>query len=377
MATTATTTVYQYPYPLGGDSLSNIATRIKELADRSEAVTTQIISGSITLAPGTIYNAAIAATAAISYSKLNLSNSILNSDLFGGISPSKITGTAITAADTGTVTGTIIASSVALGGNPTTTTVTGTTDNTSKIATTGFVQQVATALAVGSIPDGSLTNVKINSAAAIAYSKLNLAASVTSADIVSIKQNQISDFIFTNEAARNAAITSPTEGMRAYLTASTETTAAGTTTAIPTGVQTIYDGSGWVTVTDVGAWSSGTGTRGSITMGASSGGGTDPSVTIRTGTTALVSFYAHMQSSSAGVTVQPGIAVSGATTIASGSDPMYTVVYAGSSFVYYIVSFSRILTGLTAGINTFTQQYSSTAGTTYWYDRELHVKGIA
>ena len=81
MATTATTTTYQYPYPLGGDSLSNVATRIKELADRSEIVTAQIVSGNITLAPGTIYNASIAAAAAISYSKLDLTGAILNADL--------------------------------------------------------------------------------------------------------------------------------------------------------------------------------------------------------------------------------------------------------------------------------------------------------
>ena len=202
MATTATTTIYQYPYPLGGDSLSNIATRIKELADRSEAVTTQIISGSITLAPGTIYNVAIAATAAISYSKLDLNNSILNADLFGGISPSKITGTAITAADTGTVTstmlldgtivnadvnasaaidktkisgtavtiadtgtvtGTMIANGVALGGNPTTTTQTQ-ADNSTRLATTSYVDTAANNFVLGAIPDGSITNAKINSA---------------------------------------------------------------------------------------------------------------------------------------------------------------------------------------------------------------------
>ena len=103
MATTATTTTYQYPYPLGGDSLSNVATRIKELADRSETVTAQIVSGNITLAPGTIYNASIAATAAISYSKLNLTNAILSADLAGSIAPSKITGTAITAAVVGVI----------------------------------------------------------------------------------------------------------------------------------------------------------------------------------------------------------------------------------------------------------------------------------
>ena len=193
MATTGTTTVYQYPYPLGGDSLSNMATRIKELADRSEIITTQIVSGSITLAPGTIYNANIAATAAISYSKLNLTGSITEADLAftlatqaeldahvadttsvhgitntanlvattdtatvtntmlaGSISPSKITGTAITAADTGTVTGTIIASSVALGGNPTTTTPTA-ADNTTKIATTAYVVGAVTGATLGTL----------------------------------------------------------------------------------------------------------------------------------------------------------------------------------------------------------------------------------
>ena len=150
MATTATTTTYQYPYPLGGDSLSNVATRIKELADRSEIVTAQIVSGNITLAPGTIYNASIAAAAAISYSKLNLTGAILNADLAGSISPSKITGTAITAADTGTVTGTIIASSVALGGNPTTTTPTA-ADNTTKIATTAYVVGAVTGATLGTL----------------------------------------------------------------------------------------------------------------------------------------------------------------------------------------------------------------------------------
>jgi hypothetical protein len=221
MATTATTTTYQYPYPLGGDSLSNVATRIKELADRSETITAQIIAGNITLAPGTIYNANIAATAGIAYSKLALTGAILNTDLAGSISPSKITGTAITAADTGTVTGTIIASNVALGGNPTTTTVTGTTDNTTKIATTGFVQQVATALAVGSIPDGSLTNVKINSAAAIAYSKLNLATSILNADVsasaaIAYSKLNLATSIVNADVSASAAIVSSKLDLTGY-----------------------------------------------------------------------------------------------------------------------------------------------------------------
>lgn len=56
---------------------------------------------------GAILNADLAGS--IAYSKLSLSGSITNADLAGSISPSKITGTAITAADTGTVTSTMIA----------------------------------------------------------------------------------------------------------------------------------------------------------------------------------------------------------------------------------------------------------------------------
>lgn len=56
-----------------------------------------------------INNTNISSTAAIAYSKLNLTGSIVNADLAGSISPSKITGTAVTAADTGTVTSTMIA----------------------------------------------------------------------------------------------------------------------------------------------------------------------------------------------------------------------------------------------------------------------------
>lgn len=104
MATTATTTIYQYPYPLGGDSLSNVATRIKELADRIETIgttyslgTTPSTSDSSTKIASTAYvnaliasvnggtpmvnvitNAMINTSANISSSKLDLANVITN-----------------------------------------------------------------------------------------------------------------------------------------------------------------------------------------------------------------------------------------------------------------------------------------------------------
>ena len=77
----------------------------------------------------------------------------------------------------------MIDSSVALAGSPTTTTQSDADDST-KIATTEFVQNIAQNFVLGTLPIDSITNSKINSAAAIAYSKLNLAASITSADIV-------------------------------------------------------------------------------------------------------------------------------------------------------------------------------------------------
>jgi hypothetical protein len=104
-------------------------------------------SGNVTLTTqigtGVIVNADVNASAAIAYSKLNLAGSIVNADVATGaaIDKTKISGTAITAADTGTVTSTMIA-------------------------------------------NDTIVNADINSAAAIAYSKLNLGGTITSADLV-------------------------------------------------------------------------------------------------------------------------------------------------------------------------------------------------
>lgn len=91
---------------------------------------------------GAIVNADVNASAAIAYSKLNLGSSIVNADIASGaaIDKSKISGTAITAADTGTVTSTMIA-------------------------------------------DGAIVNADVNTSAQIAYSKLNLTNTIVNADI--------------------------------------------------------------------------------------------------------------------------------------------------------------------------------------------------
>ena len=184
------------------------------------------------------------------------------------------------------------------------------------------------------------------------------------------------DMVFTNEAARDAAITSPTEGMRAYLTASSVATASGANTAIPTGVTTIYNGSVWVCVTPVGAYTAAAGNVSPSAYTTLSGGGTNPSVTLVTGTSALVSFGSTQSINPSGSASFVSVAVSGATTLAASDDN--SAVYDVSSTNYNIqVGTSYILTGLTAGTNTFTLNYRVTGGTGTFQRRRLVVQGVA
>lgn len=184
--------------------------------------------------------------------------------------------------------------------------------------------------------------------------------------------------VFTNEAARDAAITSPVEGMMAYLTAPTVPAATGATTAVPTGITTIYNGSAWVCTTPVSAYTGTTGTTTSGTYTATlTSGGTNPSVTLATGTTALMMVSVTGSVNPAPTTIIVGVAVSGATTLAVSGQS--NAAYVGMSGGYIgTMTLAKVITGLTAGTNTFTIQYQSGAGNTAsFYDRNITVQGIA
>ena len=185
------------------------------------------------------------------------------------------------------------------------------------------------------------------------------------------------DMVFATEAARDTAIPSAnaTEGMRAYITGSTVAAATGEFTAVPTGIQTIYNGSSWVSITPVGSRTSNTGTTTSTSYTATLSGspGTNPSVTLTTGTTALVSIATHMNNS-AGNQSCMSFAVSGATTVAA-SDAWD--VEATTSAAYSTVCRTFIFTALTAGTNTFTLQYRAGANTNQVAHRCITVQGIA
>lgn len=181
--------------------------------------------------------------------------------------------------------------------------------------------------------------------------------------------------VFTNEAARDAALTSPEEGMVAYLTAPTVPAATGVITAVPTGVTTVYNGSVWVCTTEVGASSTTTGTTTSTSYVTTlTSDGTAISVTLVTGTTAFVNF-GWWGSIAAGSQAATSIAVSGATTLAAGIN---NSVYMGTGTTNLTSHRAWVLTGLTAGTNTFTLSYTSAGGGNITYaHRWLSVKGVA
>ncbi len=192
---------------------------------------------------------------------------------------------------------------------------------------------------------------------------------------------------FANEAARDTAYATAMlpitlqEGMRAYLTAPTVPAASGGTTMVPSGATTIYNGSAWVCTTPVGAFTNNTGTlTGSTTFTGTLGGspGTNPAVTLVTGTTALVSISALASNGSIGGGAILSVAVSGASTIAASTDN--AAGYDNSTVSYFItIAHTFVFTGLTAGTNTFTLNYSlNNAGTTASFlRRRITVQGIA
>ena len=185
--------------------------------------------------------------------------------------------------------------------------------------------------------------------------------------------------IYATEALRDAAITSPFEGQRAYITGSTVATAVGGasgSTAIPTGIQTIYNGSAWVCVTPVGANSATLATTTSASYVTTlTSDGTAISATLSTGTSALVTINAISYNSSA-QTNYLSFDVSGATTLAaSDTNGSLVAVYTGSATATH--SRSWIVTGLTAGTNTFRLNYKTTSSTASYLTRSIAVQGVA
>lgn len=182
--------------------------------------------------------------------------------------------------------------------------------------------------------------------------------------------------VFANEAARDAAITSPTEGMRAYLTAPTVPAATGDTTVLPTGITTIYNGSVWVCVTPVSAYTPDLGETVSTSYSATLTGapGTNPSVTLVTGTSAVLDLSCAVASTGSGVGAFMSVSVSGAGTVAAND--IWAVYTADTSAGTR--GRRAVIGGLTAGTNTFTLQYrQSSSAMGRYINRMISVQGLA
>lgn len=185
--------------------------------------------------------------------------------------------------------------------------------------------------------------------------------------------------IYTTLAALNTAIPSPYEGQRAYLTGpvSGTVTATGAITAVPTGITVIYNGAAWVCTTEVGAGSNTSATTASTSYVTTlTSDSTAVSVSLLTGTTALIAYSSIGYNNTAASSFYTTISVSGATTLAAADSNSSGATSAG---VNYGVNTNRtmILTGLTAGVNTFTLNYKVNSGTATFLNRNLVVKGVA
>lgn len=217
------------------------------------------------------------------------------------------------------------------------------------------------------------TNYTRNSSASGAGDNTDLTAHLSGLD----NQLRYGMLTFTTEAARDAAITSPVEGMMAYITAPTIPSGTGATVTIPTGIRTIYNGTNWVCITPISAYTTnlGTVTSTSYTTTLSGSPGTNPTVTLVTGTSARVSIRADIFNNTTSAVIM-SVSVSGATTL-TGNDAysVYLSAHAASSEHAFGTTF--ILPGLTAGTNTFSICYRVNGGTGSYYAREIIVEGIA
>lgn len=185
---------------------------------------------------------------------------------------------------------------------------------------------------------------------------------------------------FTTEAARDAVITSPAEGMMCYLTAPTIPAATGVTTNVPSGVRTVYNGSVWVCVTPIGSSSATQGTTNSTSYVTTlTSDGTAMSVTLVTGTTALVTMFWRGYADAINRNQNYAVSVSGASTIAASDAQslLNQVPNVAGTNTEQCLERTFFMTGLTAGTNTFTLNYKTNAGTITCVLRDLIVQGVA
>lgn len=166
---------------------------------------------------------------------------------------------------------------------------------------------------------------------------------------------------FADSAARATAIPSPTDGQYSYLQ--------------DTNLTEFWNGSAWVsasalpTIATASVNTQQTTTSTSYTDLATSG----PAVTITTGTKALVIITALYYASGTENFSLIGFDISGATTVAASNEFSLTNRSTSSTPIIQ-ASAVYLVSGLTAGSNTFTMKYRVTASTGFFENRKIIVQ---
>jgi hypothetical protein len=100
-----------------------------------------------------------------------------------------------------------------------------------------------------------------------------------------------------------------------------------------------------------------------------------PAVTLTTGTKALIIISSYMHNATLSTQTRIAIDITGATTIAPSDANSYFLAYTstGNTRPELQATYAYVVTGLTAGSNTFTCKYKASGGTFTARDRKLTV----
>lgn len=213
------------------------------------------------------------------------------------------------------------------------------------------------------VPNNTLVLARVAVAAA--------AGSITNANITDLHPSIPVGIYPANSARRPGVLYGPYDTATAF----SPTPVAGTTIyEQDNNLFLVYNGSAWVTITPKAAVTVGTETRTNSAYGNLSGGATGPTVSIQTGTRALVTLAGNINNSGGTAAVWMAFAISGATTVAASDNLSLAMV--GGVGAQQQAGTTLLITGLTAGINTFTAQYRAATGTITAALRHITVVGL-